>query len=138
VFSRWEKEPQPSVVSQLRSSERGPIAFSKQPMNSSVANGEFSILWYHCNTIVVAVDRPSMKQAADLRMEIAFNVIVERDEEGYYVASVPELRGCHTQARFLDTLMERIKEAIDLCLEEQGRLSSSNEFVGVKRVTVEL
>jgi len=54
-------------------------------------------------------------------MEMAFNVIVERDEEGYYVASVPELRGCHTQARSLDILMERIKEAIDLCLEEQGR-----------------
>jgi predicted RNase H-like HicB family nuclease len=67
-----------------------------------------------------------MKQTGDLRMEIAFNVIVERDEEGYYVASVPELRGCHTQARSLDILMERIKEAIDLCLEEQGRPASSN------------
>jgi predicted RNase H-like HicB family nuclease len=62
-----------------------------------------------------------MKQTGNLRMEMAFNVIVERDEEGYYVASVPELRGCHTQARSLDILMERIKEAIDLCLEEQGR-----------------
>ncbi len=31
-------------------------------------------------------------------MEIGFNVIVERDEEGFYVATVPELRGCHTQA----------------------------------------
>ena len=71
-------------------------------------------------------------------MEIAFNVIVERDEEGYYVASVPELRGCHTQAGSLDILMERIKEAIDLCLEEQGCPASSNEFVGVQRVTVEL
>jgi len=54
-------------------------------------------------------------------MELAFNVVIERDEEGYYVASVPELRGCHTQARSLDTLMDRIREAIDLCLEEQGR-----------------
>jgi predicted RNase H-like HicB family nuclease len=50
-------------------------------------------------------------------MARAFNVIVERDSEGYYVASVPELRGCHTQARSLDTLMERIQEAIELCLE---------------------
>ena len=46
-----------------------------------------------------------------------FSVIVERDEDGYYVASVPELRGCHTQARSLDKLIERIKEAIELCLE---------------------
>jgi len=53
-------------------------------------------------------------------MELEFNVIIERDEEGFYVASVPELRGCHTQARSLDTLMERIREAIDPCLEEQG------------------
>lgn len=46
-----------------------------------------------------------------------FSVIIERDREGYYVASVPELRGCHTQAKSLDKLMERIKEAIALCLE---------------------
>ncbi len=59
-------------------------------------------------------------------MQIAFNVIVERDEEGFYVATVPELRGCHTQAKSLDTLMERIREAIDLCLEEQGFPSSSH------------
>jgi len=71
-------------------------------------------------------------------MELAFNVVIERDEEGYYVASVPELRGCHTQARSLDTLMERIREAIDLCIEEQGRPVSTTEFIGVQRVTVEL
>ena len=39
-----------------------------------------------------------------------FSVIVERDEDGYYVASVPELRGCHTQARSLDKLMDRVRE----------------------------
>lgn len=71
-------------------------------------------------------------------MEIAFNVIVERDEEEFYVATVPELRGCHTQARSLDTLMERVREAIDLCLEEQGSPVSSSEFVGVQRITVQL
>jgi len=50
-------------------------------------------------------------------MEIDFNVIVERDEDGFYVASVPQIPGCHTQAKSLDALMERIREAIDLCLE---------------------
>jgi predicted RNase H-like HicB family nuclease len=49
-----------------------------------------------------------------------FNVVVERDAEGYYVASVPSLPGCHTQARSLDDLMERIKEAIELRIEIQG------------------
>jgi predicted RNase H-like HicB family nuclease len=48
-----------------------------------------------------------------------FSVIVERDSDGYYVASVPELRGCHTQAKSLDKLMERIHEAIELCLEAE-------------------
>ena len=66
-----------------------------------------------------------------------FSVIIERDEEGYYVASVPELRGCHTQARSLDKLMERIREAIELCLEvEKDYLS--NEFIGVQRIAVEV
>ncbi len=63
-----------------------------------------------------------------------FNVVVERDAEGYYVASVPTLHGCHTQARSLDELMERIKEAIALCLEVQGETGDSLEFVGVQRV----
>lgn len=50
-----------------------------------------------------------------------YSVIIERDEEGYYVAYVPELHGCHTQAKSLDKLMERIKEAITSCLEVQGQ-----------------
>ena len=44
-------------------------------------------------------------------------MVIERDETGYYIASVPELRGCHTQARSLDKLIERVREAIELCLE---------------------
>ena len=42
-----------------------------------------------------------------------FSVVIEKDEDGYYVASVPALRGCHTQAKSLDVLMKRIREAID-------------------------
>jgi predicted RNase H-like HicB family nuclease len=49
-------------------------------------------------------------------MARSFDVVIERDEEGFYVASVPELHGCHTQAQSLDVLMERIREAIELCL----------------------
>ena len=71
-------------------------------------------------------------------MEMAFNVIGERDEEGFYIATVPQLRGCHTQARSLDTLMERVREAIDLCPEEQGSPVSLSEFVGVQRITVQV
>lgn len=50
-------------------------------------------------------------------MKREFNVVIERDAEGFYVASVPQLHGCHTQARSMDKLLSRIKEAIELCLE---------------------
>ena len=65
-----------------------------------------------------------------------FSVMVHRDEEGYYVASVPELRGCHTQARSLDKLMERTREAIELCLEVERDVAATMEFVGVQRIAV--
>jgi predicted RNase H-like HicB family nuclease len=48
-----------------------------------------------------------------------FSIFVERDSEGWYVASVPELPGCHTQAKSLDRVMERIREAIALYLETE-------------------
>lgn len=66
-----------------------------------------------------------------------FDVVVERDSEGYFVASVPALSGCHTQARFLDELMARIREAIELCLQVQGQSTENLDFVGAQRVTVE-
>ncbi|GMV90473.1 MAG: hypothetical protein AMXMBFR82_02510 [Candidatus Hydrogenedentota bacterium] len=49
-----------------------------------------------------------------------FSVIIEQDAEGYYVASVPALRGCHTQAKSLDEVMARIQEAAELCFEDFG------------------
>jgi len=65
-----------------------------------------------------------------------FDVVVERDESGCYVVSVPALHGCHTQAKSLDTLMLRIQEAIELCLEVEGELAKSLEFVGVQRLRI--
>jgi len=67
-------------------------------------------------------------------MTYEFNVVIEKDPDGYFVASVPTLRGCHTQARSLDILMKRVREAIELCLEVEEPVS--NEFVGVQRVAV--
>lgn len=60
-----------------------------------------------------------------------FSVIVERDEDGCYVARVPELRGRRTQAKSLDKLMRRIRQAVELCLDVQGDAGSVNEFIGV-------
>jgi len=49
-----------------------------------------------------------------------FNVLIERDEDGYFVASVPELPGCHTQANTVDELKARIREAILLYLDSNN------------------
>lgn len=65
-----------------------------------------------------------------------FDVVIERDEEGFYVASIPQLPGCHTQARSLDTAIERIKEAATLCLELEGAPTTGLEFVGIQRITI--
>ena len=74
-------------------------------------------------------------------MKREFNVIIEFDSEGYYIASVPELRGCHTQAKSLDALMKRVKEAIELCLEVEKIATekiSNLQFIGIQRVEVGL
>lgn len=65
-----------------------------------------------------------------------FDVVIERDSEGFYVASVPQLPGCHTQAQSLDDVMVRIREAIELCLEVEGIPAVTLEFVGIQRITV--
>ena len=69
-------------------------------------------------------------------MQQQFDVVIERDGEGFYVASVPRLPGCHTQAHSLDEVMGRIREAIELCLEAEGSPDGTLEFVGIQRVTV--
>jgi predicted RNase H-like HicB family nuclease len=66
-----------------------------------------------------------------------FHVVIERDAEGYLVASVPSLRGCHTQATSMDALMERIQEAILLCLEVEDEPAEPLDFVGIQRIVVE-
>jgi predicted RNase H-like HicB family nuclease len=65
-----------------------------------------------------------------------FTVVIERDEDGYYVASVPALPGCHTQAKTLDALMKRVREVIELCLEDKGTEPEVLELVGIQQISV--
>jgi predicted RNase H-like HicB family nuclease len=66
-----------------------------------------------------------------------FTLVIERDEEGWLVGSVPGLPGCHTQARSMDELLERAREAIQLCLEElAGEPADQLELVGIQRIAV--
>jgi len=71
-------------------------------------------------------------------MKREFNILIEEDEDGLFVASVPELRGCHTQAKSLDVLMKRIREAIELCSEVEEMQTNNSRFVGIQRMTVEV
>ena len=66
----------------------------------------------------------------------SFNVVIEEDEDGWLVGHVPELPGCHTQARTRAELLERIKEAILAYLDVQGKPPTGPRFVGVERVEV--
>ncbi len=63
-------------------------------------------------------------------MQRQFDVVIERDSKGFYVASVPRLPGRHTQAKSLDEAVNRIREAIELCLEGEGTTT------GIQRITV--
>ncbi|MBX3294318.1 MAG: type II toxin-antitoxin system HicB family antitoxin [Acidobacteria bacterium] len=67
-----------------------------------------------------------------------FNVLIEEDEDGILVGSVPELPGCHTQARSMDELLVRIREAIELCLEVQSEAVAVPRFVGFQRISLEV
>ena len=66
-----------------------------------------------------------------------YYMIIEYDESGWYVGSIPELPGCHTQARTIDELTERMKEAVCLYLEEADEfMFTPSEFVGVQKVAI--
>jgi len=71
-------------------------------------------------------------------MKREFNVVIERDADGYFVASVPNLPSCHTQAKTLDELIDRIREAIELCLEFEEEQQDLLDFVGIQRIAVEI
>jgi len=64
-----------------------------------------------------------------------FTVIIEKDEDGFYVGSVPALKGCHTQGKTMDELMKNVKEAIELCLEVQKDVPNE-EFIGIQQIKV--
>ncbi|MDO8600095.1 MAG: type II toxin-antitoxin system HicB family antitoxin [bacterium] len=75
-----------------------------------------------------------------------FQVIIERDEDGYFVASVPALPGCYAQAKTLSLLRERVEDAISLCLEvaqtnrayreKIRRFAYEPTFIGVEMVKI--
>lgn len=62
-------------------------------------------------------------------------VVIEKDEDGFFVGEVPQLHACYAQGQTLDELMSNIREVIELCLESQESEVIS-EFIGVQKVTI--
>ncbi|AEH45450.1 Uncharacterized protein family UPF0150 [Thermodesulfatator indicus DSM 15286] len=71
-------------------------------------------------------------------MKYQFTVLIEKDEDGFYVAEVPELKSCYAQAKTLEEVLKRIKEVVELCIEEQGLPEIQKQFVGLHQVEVEI
>jgi predicted RNase H-like HicB family nuclease len=67
-----------------------------------------------------------------------FTILIEQDEDGIYVATVPEIQGCYTQGKTIPEVFERIKEAIEVCLEAEGDdIIRPLKFIGVQKVEIQ-
>ncbi|MGK7913124.1 MAG: type II toxin-antitoxin system HicB family antitoxin [Synechococcus sp.] len=64
-----------------------------------------------------------------------FYVLIERDEDGYYVGEVPQLKACYSQGATIDELLDNIREVIALCLEDESS-DTIPEFVGIQKVVI--
>lgn len=69
-------------------------------------------------------------------MKREFYVVIEQDEDGFFIGEVPQLRGCYTQGKTLDELLRNIREVIQLCLEEEPEIGEVPDFVGVQKVVI--
>ena len=65
-----------------------------------------------------------------------FTVLIEQDEDGIYVAKVPDISGCYTQGKTVEQAMDRIKEAIQVCLESEIEEIIPMKFIGVQQLEV--
>ena len=65
-----------------------------------------------------------------------FTVLIEQDEDGIYIAKVPDIQGCYTQGKTVHEVMERIKEAIQVCLEADKELPHQMKFIGLQQIEV--
>ena len=66
-----------------------------------------------------------------------FTVLIEQDEDGIFVAKVPDIQGCYTQGKTVEQVMERIKEAIQVCIEVDKEAPPHMKFIGLQQVEIE-
>lgn len=65
-----------------------------------------------------------------------FTVFIERDEKGIYIAKVPDIPGCYTQGKTIAQVLDRIKEAIDVCIEAEAQEIKPLQFIGVQKISI--
>ncbi|MBI3190827.1 type II toxin-antitoxin system HicB family antitoxin [archaeon] len=63
-----------------------------------------------------------------------FTVLIEQDEDGIYIAKVPDIQGCYTQGKTIQEVLERVREAIQVCLEAEE--VESLKFIGIQQIEV--
>ena len=68
-------------------------------------------------------------------MSMDFYVVIEKDEDGFYVGEVPALKGCYAQSKNIEELMKNMREVIEMCIEEEAVVT--NEFIGVQKVSIQ-
>ena len=66
-------------------------------------------------------------------------ILVEQDEDSFYIVSCPVFKGCHSYGQTIDEALENIKEVIDMCIEKKKKKSSEiNRFVGFREMQVSI
>jgi len=71
-------------------------------------------------------------------MKINFTVLIEQGEDGAFIATVPALKSCYTQADTVPELLDKVKEVIELCLEVEKDVPPVNKFIGVQQMEIAL
>ena len=65
-----------------------------------------------------------------------FTIVIEEGEDGWYIATVPDIPGCYTQGKTIAQVLDRIKEAIEVCLEADEEVIEPMKFVGVQQIEI--
>ncbi|MBU2589682.1 MAG: type II toxin-antitoxin system HicB family antitoxin [Nanoarchaeota archaeon] len=66
-----------------------------------------------------------------------YTVVIEQDEDGVYIAKVPDISGCYTQGKTVEEAIERIREAVQVCLEaDKSDLYEPLKFIGIQQIEV--
>ena len=71
-----------------------------------------------------------------MEKESNFTVLIEQDEDGMFIAKIPEIEGCYTQGKTLDEAVLRVKEAAEVCLEEDLGNINPMKFIGIQKIKV--